>query len=524
MNINASNPSLINILLQQATKAQEKTAKRPTFEQVFAKLNARNARMDSNKKPMNSLLTNEQLFRYYIKDTDPKLRISDDSFNIEDTLNPMKESDPNKIYGSGATQSTDTIPSRNPYNNGFNVGFQDPLQAQAQARAGAAAAAGRPISRKLSTLAQQYAGTAQPASAAAAAAAVADESGQVPTVFAPMPEVLGDAAAIQQADNIYKEAIAVNNRLESVDYSSVSEEAQLLLKLFFNDNYQDTSAYFLRVLADSRSGGIESAVSGLFNLFYQTRLNKPTNEFLNNRIAEMVGADFTAGPAVREDFDKLFNLNNVSVQEFLTNIKPKLANAYFTDREKARMDRELTFIDGYSLANTVGGYLTTKEQDYYRVYGNTIVYNALSTDPIDPFEIFNKNAADERNAEAIFEGLMDELFIDTATEMITNTDINSIVLDPELVKKLAERARAKASAASTAPSAPTAPAININAPAAPAEAGMGEVNIDNVITKRGRGVQAGDIRGPYNKPKKMAQDILGDIIGEAVSQGESRKK
>ena len=47
MNINASNPSLINILLQQATKSQEK--KRPTFEQVFAKLNARTARIDANK-------------------------------------------------------------------------------------------------------------------------------------------------------------------------------------------------------------------------------------------------------------------------------------------------------------------------------------------------------------------------------------------------------------------------------------------------------------------------------------------
>ena len=110
--INASNPSLINILLQQASKSQEK--KRPTFEEVFAKLNARSARIDANKRPMNNMLTNEQLFRYYIKETDPLLRVSNETFNVEDALNPMKESDPNKIYGRGATQTSDVIPSRNP--------------------------------------------------------------------------------------------------------------------------------------------------------------------------------------------------------------------------------------------------------------------------------------------------------------------------------------------------------------------------------------------------------------------------
>lgn len=511
--INANNPSLINILLQQAAKTKEK--KRPTFEEVFAKLNARTAKMDANKNPMNNMLTNEQLFRYYIKDTEPKLRVSDESFNVEDALNPMRDANPNKIYGISAVQTSDVIPSRNPYNNAENIG----ITPAARAPAGMSS---RPISGKLAALAQQYgmptatAATAAPPLKIATTAPVDPaDVGQVPTVF---PEPMGDAAAIQEADDKYKEAIAVNNRLESVDYSSVSQEAQMLLKIFFSDNYQDQSTYFLKQLADSRSGAIESAVMGLFNLFYQIRLNKPTNEFLNNRIAEMIGADFTAGPAVREDFDKLFNLNNVSGQEFLTNINTKLSGAYFTDREKARMDTELTFIDDASLGNTVGDYLTNKEQEYYRVYGYTVVFNAISNDPIDPFETFNKAAADERNAEAVFEGMMDELFIDTATEMITNTDINSTVLDPELVKKLAERSKAAAEAGRSVPRPST---ISIPNPAgsAEAEAGSGEVNIDNAIMRRGRGVQPGDIRGPYEKTrKKEAASTLQAAIRRGLEQ------
>jgi hypothetical protein len=534
MNINASNPSLINILLQQASKSQEKnSAKRPTFEEVFTKLNARSARIDANKRPMNNMLTNEQLFRYYIKETDPLLRVSNETFNVEDALNPMKESDPNKIYGRGTTQTSDIIPSRNPYNNAENVGIAPPEPT----RPGAGMS--KPISGKLASLAQQYGGasagapplkiaTASAPLAPSSAGAPADVSGQIPTL--PPPEPLGNAAAIQEADNQYKEAIAVNNRLESVDYSSVSDQAQLLLKLFFNDNYEDQSAYFLKQLMDARSGTLESSVTGLFNLFYQVRLNKPTNEFLNNRIAGIVGADFTAGSAVREDFDKLFNLNNVSGQEFLTNIKTKLAGAYFTDREKERMSRELAYIDGFSLANTVGGYLTTKEQDYYRVYGNTVVYNALSIDPVDPFEAFNKAAADERNAEAIFEGLMDELFIDTATEMVTNTDINSTVLDPELVQILAERSRARnatsiiQAAARRAIQQPSDSSGLTSSTIAEAGSPAG-VDIDNVITKRGRGVQPGDVRGPYNTEKsrrKSAASTLQAAARRALEQEGSK--
>lgn len=512
MNISANNPSLINILLQQAAKSQEK--KRPTFEEVFAKLNARSARIDANKRPMNNMLTNEQLFRYYIKETDPLLRVSNDSFNIEDALNPMKESDPNKIYGRGTTQTSDVIPSRNPYNNAENVGIAPAEVPRIGGRTG-------PISSRFSALIQQAriptpSQVGPPSAPAAPEDAQASQASQAPTYFpSPLPAT---AADLQEADNNYREAVAVNNRISGVDYSTVSQEAQILLKTFFSEDYQDQSIYLLKQLIDN--GMTESAVSGLFDLFYQVRLNKPTNDFMVNRIRQIVGS------AVRPDeFNRLYNPNNVSIQEFLANITKKVSVAsFFQPAEMARMDRELALLDNASLANVVGQYLDNTKNEYYRLYGNSAVINALAGDPADPFEAFNKAAENERNADAVFEGLMGELFNDMATEMVTNTDINSTVLDPELVAKIAERNRA----ASVIQAAERRRNIQEPLPPLPeltsstiAEAGSpAGIDIDNVITRRGRGVQAGDVRGPYEKTrKKTAASTLQAAARRALAEG-----
>jgi len=506
MNISANNPSLINILLQQAAKTQEK--KRPTFEQVFAKLNARSARIDANKRPMNSMLTNEQLFRYYIKETDPLLRVSNESFNIEDALNPMKESDPNKIYGRGTTQTSDVIPSRNPYNNAENVGIA-PADASAAPRIGGRTG---PISSRFSALIQQ----ARIPTTPTPSAPDAPEDPQAPTYFpSPLPATVAD---LQEADNNYREAVAVNNRLSGVDYSTVSQEAQMLLKTFFSEDYQDQSIYLLKQLIDN--GMTESAVSGLFDLFYQVRLNKPTNDFMVNRIRQIVGS------AVRPDeFNRLYNPNNVSIQEFLANITKKVSVAsFFQPAEMARMDRELTLLDSISLANVVGQYLDNTEKAYYNIYGNSAVRNALAGDPADPFEAFNRMANDDRNAEAVFEGLMGELFNDMATEMITNTDINSTVLDPELVAKISERNRARRETLEAAGAGGGDISEGLMTSSTIAEAGSpAGIDIDNVITRRGRGVQAGDVRGPYEKTrKKTAASTLQAAARRALEQGMSR--
>jgi len=74
MNINAGNPSLQNILLHNM-----KEKKRPTFSAVFEKLNKHSGKLNT-KSPLNSVLTNEQMFRYYVKDTMPQLDKSNDTF------------------------------------------------------------------------------------------------------------------------------------------------------------------------------------------------------------------------------------------------------------------------------------------------------------------------------------------------------------------------------------------------------------------------------------------------------------
>jgi hypothetical protein len=78
MNISASNQSLENIIIRQ-----EKEKKRPSFASVFEKINKRTANMN-RMTPLNNVLTNEQLFRYYLKETDPKLQVSDDVFGEDE--------------------------------------------------------------------------------------------------------------------------------------------------------------------------------------------------------------------------------------------------------------------------------------------------------------------------------------------------------------------------------------------------------------------------------------------------------
>jgi hypothetical protein len=78
MNLSASNTSLENIIIRQG---QDK--KRPSFASVFEKINKRTANMN-RITPLNNAITNEQLFRYYLTETDPKLRVSDDVFGEDE--------------------------------------------------------------------------------------------------------------------------------------------------------------------------------------------------------------------------------------------------------------------------------------------------------------------------------------------------------------------------------------------------------------------------------------------------------
>jgi len=63
MNINASNHSLPNTITRTLMGKKEK---RPTFEEVDKTLSKNSAKMNA-RMPLNSSLTNEQMFRCYVQ-------------------------------------------------------------------------------------------------------------------------------------------------------------------------------------------------------------------------------------------------------------------------------------------------------------------------------------------------------------------------------------------------------------------------------------------------------------------------
>jgi hypothetical protein len=504
MNINASSQSLINTLLQQASKSNEK--KRPTFEQVFAKLNARSSKMNANRQPINSMLTNEQLFRYYIRETEPKLQISNETFSSDELFNPMKESDPTKTYGSASTLTSDIAQLINPANNLPIVGVPDaPTRPRPRNNLPNQTSNNAPSNRGIPRIPTMITAPASAASASAASASAAS------IAYIP-PESFGTArlaraelvpveifADLEEADNYYREALNAVDKFSGLNWGSIPEETTDLFKILFSPDYEDHSIYYLNLLIDG--GNIEPAISGLFDIFYQARNNEYANDFIVAKIKGIVGADFSAGIAVKEQFDKLYNPNNVSQQEFIANIRTKIkAIASYNDTEKARMGRDLALIDTQELSALATAYVARAEQEYFDLRGK---YNArvlVSGDPIDPVQIFNNATQNERNAEAIFTSLMEDMFNDVATEMTTNTGINSTELDPELATKLVNmnKRRGIGLPSLDIPSlSPTSPAYSTIA-----EAGSGEANIEDVIMRRGRGVQLGDVRGKYEKTRK----------------------
>lgn len=450
MNINASSQSLINTLLQQASKSQEK--KRPTFEEVFTKLNARGARMDANKNPINNMLTNEQLFRYYIKETEPKLQISNETFSGEDLFNPMKESDPTKTYGSASTFTSDIAQALNPANNLPNVGLDYPPDLRRQPPAPVRAP------RKVATQSRMPVNEEEVAGA---------------------PIILD--VVIGEADNNYRDALAISNRLEQANYDKVSSEGDMLLKILFSEDYQDQSVYFMKQLIDGGGVGLENAVSGLFDIFYQTRLNKPTNNFITNRIKDIVGST-----VLQNEFDKLYNPNNVSQQEFIQNITKKVnSSSFFNDAEKARFDRELAVIDEEPLGVMVGGYLDKVEKTYYDLYGRS-VRTATSSSVSDPVVAFNSLASEGTNiATSIFNDLLDGMFNDDDTQLRTNTDINRTDIDPQIVSVITGRSNFFGGLFGGKPTVNPS-SSSMSGASTTAEAGSAGANIDDLITRRGR--------------------------------------
>ena len=72
--INAGNPSGNNMIIRQVMEK-----KRQSSATIFDKLNKRTVKL-TTKNPLNNVLTNDQLFHYYIKEVEPRLSQSNDNF------------------------------------------------------------------------------------------------------------------------------------------------------------------------------------------------------------------------------------------------------------------------------------------------------------------------------------------------------------------------------------------------------------------------------------------------------------
>lgn len=493
MNINANNQSLINILLQQASKTKEK--KRPTFEEVFSKLNARTAGMNANKHPLNNMLTNEQLFRYYIKETDPKLRVSDDSFNIEDALNPMKESDPNKVYGSATTQTGD-IPSRNPYNNTPNVGgygdtplvYNNPKQAPGQPRQ-----PGQPISSRFASLAQQYNMTQAPFKIATAPV----QEQQLPTTFpdmsVPIP-IGGDAVILDfnMAEEEFAVAQTIIGRMDNAQlWANTPQETRTIFSILFNndDFYTSQTTEYMKGLI--RAGTLDDALEGINTIFKQTKGNQAVNDFITERIALMMGIDVSAGIGAVEKFNKLYNPNNIGIGEgkmtmesFTMNVINYLkSQGSLQGNEKLRVDKSIIDIEDRGLKDNIGKYYNDFKAKYDTL---KLQYDALMPTP---------------NA------LMGGLFYDGVSELTTDTDINSVDLDPQIVNILRKPNTPTTMSYAFLPPPPSLSSISVPSSMS-AEAGAGEIDIDNVLRRRGE-------RGPDKEPRfrRTNRQIQEELMG-----------
>ena len=79
MNINAGT-NQYNLSLKNM-----KEEKRPTFATIFDKLDARSKKLNP-KNPLNAVMTNEQMYRYYLEETEPMLREAPDDYDLLDDV------------------------------------------------------------------------------------------------------------------------------------------------------------------------------------------------------------------------------------------------------------------------------------------------------------------------------------------------------------------------------------------------------------------------------------------------------
>ena len=472
MNINASNQSLINTLLQQASKSQEK--KRPTFEEVFAKLNARTARMDANKNPINNILTNEQLFRYYIKETEPKLQISNDTFSGEELFNPTKESDPTKTYGSATTGISDIAQLIDPANNLPIEGIAPPPGIK-PTRADPALSA--PTRRVASEQESPY---------------------DIPT-----QRELNNAEAFVESGDDFLEYF------NTVDMSSIGENTREFLNVIFSKPMGDADWDELgQYMFDRIEDGIDEVAGDLYEIMIAFR-GMPdglTKYYLPLTIARLTSNNMNPGD---DELNAILNGREIDLRQRFykhkndPNIGLKNADGKYNQDMRAFGYRELTkySIEKYDTIDAISTFFIADNQAKIQKIKTGKDYESSEGDPnwVNPRLLEVQQRRRLGDVGGIINDLLDDMFNDADTQLRTNTDINSTVLDPQIVDNIAGRSSFFGGlfggpAKSSTDLSKATTASSTSASSTIAEAGSGGANINDLIRRRGE-------RGPDLLPR-----------------------
>ena len=108
--INAGNPSANNMLTRQVMQK-----KRESSATILDKLNKQTAQLTA-QNPLNNIFTNDQLFRYYIKEVEPRLSQSNDNF--QGLPNTTPQTPPDNSIKDTVEKSYGNV--KDEYNAGFS--------------------------------------------------------------------------------------------------------------------------------------------------------------------------------------------------------------------------------------------------------------------------------------------------------------------------------------------------------------------------------------------------------------------
>jgi len=463
MNINASSQSLINTLLQQASKTNEK--KRPTFEEVFAKLNARSSRMDANKNPINNMLTNEQLFRYYIKETEPKLSVSNDIFSGEELFNPTKESDPTKTYGSATTLISDITQSTNPANNLPNIGLPEPILPES-----------------------------------------APTQPRVPRVEAQSPYTPDQQADITEAEMFIDSGNDFLEYFNNTDMSAISDDSKEFLNVIFAKQVGDGDWGELgQYMFDRLNNRLDEAglVADLYEVMtaFSAMPDGLTKYHIPRAIFKLTSPSNSYGSI--EDYKAILEGSELDLRKRFYQHRDSnssgLRESDGTYSRAVRAEGERQYdkykLDKYDPIDAVSTFFIADNQarlDYIKT-GKDYETDIGDEGWVNPRLLEVQQTRRLGATGVVIRSLLDNMFNDIATQLTTNTDINSTLLDDELIANIIGRENLKLPIPSKS-STDISQALTLSPSSTIAEAGSGEANIDDVIRRRGE-------RGPDLLPR-----------------------